>query len=206
MAAQYKGKVSFLVPGPGLSVSGTLQTSGSTAQNATSIVLTGTVSLTGWINYGDTFTISGTLYTCTASTATGSNLVTVPVTPKVPSTITTGTAATGYAATRYAQDQVFLAPAISSVGIGNTSLLGVTGCVTALTTGATMELWLWDPSATDYVTLTNYKLGVASWLSALGSTTTALASYPAALLRCKSDGTHGDTIGTPGTTFMYSAD
>lgn len=205
MAAQYRGKFGFLVPGAGLVATGQLQTSGSTAQGATSIVLTAGTTLTGTINYGDTFVISATTYTCLASATASSNLVTVQVSPAVPSTISTGTSATSYTVNNYAQDVptggAMLAPPTSSGwGIGNTSLLGVTCCITSLVTGSQVELWLFDPSASDPTLISNYKLGQVL-LTAVGSTTVALASYPAAALRCKADGTHAGT-----TTIFFSAD
>ena len=77
----------------GLTTTGTVQTSGSTAGGAVSIVLTST-TMTGTLLQGQQFAISGTTYTATANATAVSNAVTVSILPAVPTTITTGTAVT----------------------------------------------------------------------------------------------------------------
>ena len=205
MAAQYRGKVSFAMPGAGLVVTGTFQTSGSTAQGSSTIVATGTTSLTGTINAGDKFTCNGTTYTCTAPATASANLVTIPVTPTVPGVIPTATAITAYVVDVYAYDLAFLAPqgasaAAGNWGVGSNAMLGLTVCCTAIANTAAIELWIFDPTASDPTNIANYYLGVTPLLTAVGSTTVALASVSAVLVRAKGNGTAGTT------TILYYAD
>ncbi len=72
---------------------GSLVTSGSTSAGANQILLTAT-TLTGTILHGQTFTIAGTLYTCSGDATAVANVLTVPTTPPVPAIIGTGTSVT----------------------------------------------------------------------------------------------------------------
>lgn len=85
--------------------------------------------------------------------------------------------------------------------VGSTQLLGTTVALLAgFPAGVTIELWLLSPVAgLDPTLIANYTYGQLL-LTAAGSITVPLASYPGFLFRAKSGGTAGNV------TLWYTAD
>lgn len=85
--------------------------------------------------------------------------------------------------------------------VGDTSLLGTTVALKAgFPAGVTIEMWLLSPVAgLDPLNIANYTFGQLL-LTAAGSVTVPLASYPGFLFRAKSGGTAGNA------TLWFSAD
>ncbi len=75
---------------PGLTITGALKTNATATAGATSIALTAT-TLTGTVAAGQTFSFGGILYTVTGAATAAANVVTVPVTPNVVTTIASAT-------------------------------------------------------------------------------------------------------------------
>jgi len=206
MASWYRGVITAAVPpSTGLAITGAQTTSGTAAAGATTISLTAATTLTGTINQGDSFVISGVTYYATGTATASGNIVAVPVYPAVGTTIAAGTTWSSYTIATYAAGLVSVGGGGQGVcasqdasgvpGAGRSDLLGVTALAASLPSGATLELWLLNPLASPLL-LSSYSLYQSAW----NGQTLALASVSGALVRVKS----GGTAGTP--SVFYWAD